>query len=134
MANNLKLSDASANAGINAIAALLNNGFLDIYDGVQPANANTAITVQVKLAGLTFGATAFANAVAGVATANAIGTDTDNDATGVATWARLWKSDHTSVVLDLSVGLSGSDINLDSVAIQIHAQTSITALTLTLPE
>lgn len=134
MANNLKLSNAAANAGLDALLALLNSGFLDIYDGSQPANANTAITSQVRLASLTFSATAFASSVAGVAAANAIGTDTDNDATGTAAWARLWKSDHTSVVMDLTVGTSGCDINLDSVAIQIHAQTSITALSITLPE
>jgi len=134
MANNLNLSNAAANAGLDAITALLNSGFLDIYDGSQPANANIAIGAQVRLASLTFGATAFGASAAGVAAANAIGTDVSNDATGTATWARLWKSDHTSVVMDLSVGTSGCDINLDSVAIQVGAQTSITALTLTLPE
>jgi hypothetical protein len=137
MANDLQLADATVNAAVNAITALLNGGFLDIYDSTgtgQPANANTAITTQVNLANLTFGSPAFGNAMAGVATANAIGTDTDINATGTATWARLYKSDHTTVVCDMSISTSGADINFDSVAFQIHAQASLSALTLTLPE
>lgn len=134
MANNLQLADGSVNAALNAMAALLNSGFLKIYNGTQPANANTALSGNTLLSTLTFGATAFANAVAGVATANAIGTDTSIAATGTATFARLFKTDGSTVVCDMSVGTSGADINLDSVALQIGAQCAISSLTLTLPE
>lgn len=129
MANNAFISDTAANAEANALAALLNNGYLRIYDGTQPANANTAITTQNKLAELRFGATAFGAAAAGIATANAITSDTDAAATGTATWFRAFKSDGTTVVFDGSVGTSGCDMNLNSVAIQQHAQVDCSSLT-----
>jgi hypothetical protein len=131
MALNPKLSNVAANAAADAVCALANNGFLDIYDGAQPATADTAITTQVKLAGLTFGATAFGASVAGVATANAIGQDASADATGTAAWFRVTKSDHTTVLFDGSVGTSGANLNLSSTSIVATGTVSVTSLTYT---
>lgn len=131
MANNPKYTNLAVNTAVDAVAALLNSGKFRLYDGTQPATANTAITSQNQLAELTFNATAFGAGALGVATANAIVSDTDADATGTATWFRLWKSDGTTIVCDGSVGTSGADLNLNSVAIQIHAQVDISAFTLT---
>ncbi len=132
MALNPKLSAASRNLALNAALDVLNSGFFDIYDSTgaaQPADADTAITTQQKLAGLTFASTAFSAASAGSKAAGAIGTDTDADATGTATWYRLWKSDHTTAVWDGSVGTSSTNLVLNSAAIQIHASVSVTAFT-----
>ncbi len=126
-----KLSNAGANAAADAVCTLANSGFLDIYDGSQPATADTAISGPVKLAGLTVNATACGAAVAGVATFNAIGSDASADATGTATWFRVWKSDHTSPVFDGSVGTSGANLNLGSVSIVASGTVSVTALTYT---
>lgn len=134
MALNLKLSNAAANAAADAVAALANNGYLRIYDGVQPASADTAITTQNLLAELRFSATAFAAAVAGVATANAITPDSAADATGVATWFRVFKSDGTSVVWDASVGAATSNLVLNSVAISAGAAVSVSSFTYTQPK
>lgn len=131
MANNFKRANAAVNAEADNVCALLNNGFLDIYDGSQPATADTAIGAQVKLARCTYGATAFGAASAGVATANAIGTDSAADATGTAAWFRAWKSDGTTPVFDGSVGTSAADLVLNSVAIQINAAVSVTSQTYT---
>ncbi len=131
MALNTQLSNAGATAQADAVAALCNSGFLDILDGTQPANANTAITTQVKLAGLTLAATAFGAASNGVITANAIGSDASADASGTATWCRIYKSDHTTVVFDGSVGLSGCNLNLLSVTIVATQTVAVTALTYT---
>jgi len=131
MALNPQMSNAAASAAADAVCALLNNGFFDIYDGTQPATANTAISTQVKLASLTYGATAYGAASNGVATANAIGSDTDADATGTATWFRCYQSDHTTAVFDGSVGTSGANLNLSTVAIAIHSTVSITSFSYT---
>lgn len=131
MAHQLSLSNASASAAADAVAALCNSGFMDFYDGTQPANANTAITTQVKLASCTFGATAFAASVNGVATANAIGTDTDADATGTVTWFRVYKSDHTTAVFDGSCGTSGADINFNTTSIVQHGSVAVSSFTYT---
>lgn len=133
MALNPHFSDAAANAAANAIAALCNGGDLKIYDGTQAANANTAIGAQVLLATLTFNATAFGGAAAGVATANAIASAAAV-ATSTATWFRALKSDHASVVFDGSIGTAGANINLNAVAIVSGATVSVTALTLTATE
>lgn len=134
MANNLQLSNAAANAAIDAITALLNNGFLKVYSGTQPLTADTALSGNTLLATLGFGATAFAGSVAGVATANAISSDIDIDATATASFARLLKSDASTVICDMTIGTAGTDIVLNSTAFQIHAQASLTSLTLTLPK
>ena len=131
MALNPKRTNAAATAACDAMAVLANGGFLDIYDGTQPVNADTAVGAQVKLASLPLSATAFAGAVNGVATANAITSDASADATGTATWFRIYKSDHTTAVWDGSVGTSGCDLNLNSVSIVVGAQVSVTSLTLT---
>ncbi len=59
MAANPKYSDVAVNAEANALGALLNSGYLEIYAGAQPTNADTAIAGQANLATLTFAATAF---------------------------------------------------------------------------
>jgi hypothetical protein len=131
MANNPKRTNTAANAACDAMAALANSGRLKIYDGTQPATADTAVTTQNVLADLTMNATAFGAAVAGVATANAITSDTSADATGTATWFRLYKSDNTTVICDGSVGTASADMILTTVSIVAAAAVSITSFTLT---
>lgn len=131
MATNPSRSNAAANAACDAMAALLDNGYLRIYDGTQAADADTAVGAQVLLAELRFSATAFGAASAGVATAAAITADSSANATGTASWFRCLKSDGTTVVYDGSVGTSSADLVLNSVAISSGATVSVTALTLT---
>ncbi len=129
MALNPKFSTASVNAKVDAQAALMNSGFMDIRDGTQPATANTAVTGTL-LVTLTFGATAFGAGSGGVATANAITSGTAV-ATSTATWFRLFKSDHTTPVADGSVGTATSNLVLSTAAIVSGATVSISAFSLT---
>lgn len=131
MANNPKRTNTAANAACDAMAALANSGKLRIYDGSQPADASVAVGVQNLLAELTMNATAFASAIAGVATANAITSDSSADATGTATWFRLLQSNGSTVICDGSVGTSGADLNLNTVSIVTGAAVAVTAFTLT---
>ena len=131
MANNFKRTDLAANTEADAVCALLNSGYLRIYDQTQPTTADTAIGAQVLLAELSFGATAFQAASNGVATANAITADSSANATGTATWFRCLKSDGTTRVFDGTVGTSGCDLNLNSTAISIGASVSVTSMTYT---
>jgi hypothetical protein len=130
MALTPKLADTAVNAEANAVVDLLDGGKIQIYDGAQPANADTAVSTQTLLAELTFGTPAFGAAAAGVATANAITPDSSADATGTATWFRALKSD-TTKMFDGSVGTSGCNLNLNSTAIQLGAAVSISAFTFT---
>ena len=131
MALNPKRTNLAANAAADAMAVLCNTGWLRIYDGAQPATADTAVGAQVILAELRFSATAFPAAVAGVATANAMTADSSANATGTAAWFRVFKSDGTTLVYDGSVGTATSDLILNTVSIVIGASVSITSLTLT---
>lgn len=132
MAKNTQLTNLGVNTEADAFAALMNNGFIDIYDGAQPATGDTAIGAQVKLARLTFGATAFGASAAGVITANAIASGTAL-ATGTAAWARCLKSDGTPV-MDVSVGVAAdvTNITLNSKSIVINASVSVSSFTHTI--
>lgn len=130
-AHSPKLSNAAANASADAVAALFNSCYFKIYDSTQAATADTSVSGQTLLSTLRCNATAFGSSSAGVATANAITSDTDAAATGTATWFRVLKSDNSTVVMDGSVGTSGADVNLATVSIVQHATVSITAFTYT---
>lgn len=119
----IDLLDAGAGAGL-----------LKIYDGVQPASADTAVSSQTLLGTLTFSDPAFGAADNdGKVTANTITSDSSADATGTASWARLTDSDGNTV-MDCDVGLSGATLNLDNVNIEAGGVISATTLTFTLPD
>jgi hypothetical protein len=103
MAQLPKFANNAINAAVDALTALLNTGYLRLYSGTRPADADTALSGNTLLAELRFGATAFGAAVAGVATANAITADASADATGTATFYRCLKSDGTTAVMDGNV-------------------------------
>lgn len=134
-ANNPLPYDATVIAAVNAVTALLNSGFLRIYTGTQPA-LNGAIT-GTQLASLTFSATAFPAAVAAAgtvtATANAITSGTAGN-TGTAGYHGLLASNGTTIVGTGSVGLSGSDLNMNTLSITTGNTVSCSSYLITMPE
>jgi len=131
MVHNPKFSDTAVNAKATALAALLNNGYLRIYSGVQPASANDPLSGNVLLAELRFNTPAFGSPSSGVVTANSITPESSAPATGTATWFRAYKSDGTTAVFDGSVGTSGADLNLSSISIQQGAEVSVGSFVIT---
>jgi hypothetical protein len=130
MAANPKFSDLTVNGEADFIGVAADSGYLRIYDGAQAATADTAVGAQVLLAELRFAADAFPGAVAGLLTANAIVSDASANATGTASWARILKSDGTSVLFDGTVGTAAANVVINSVAISSGATVSCSALTL----
>jgi hypothetical protein len=120
MANNPWFGNVFTKAALDAGLAQANSGTINIYDGTQPTDAETAITTQNLLATLTFGATAFAASVVtgaagsrvATATANAITDDTSADRTGTATWFRVLKSGGAQAVMDGSVAAVGGTADM----------------------
>ena len=116
MAVVVHLSDAVRTAMCNAAVDLLDAGSgagkILYYDGTIPASVATAVGTQNLLGTHTFSDPAFDAADAGTAS---IGTVTGANAiyTSTATWARLTDSDDVAVI-DLSVGVSGAAINLET--------------------
>ena len=130
MALNPKTAVAIRNTALDSFDTL-NSGKLRIYDSTQPTDADTALGSQVLLADLALNATAFAAASSGSKAANAISDDTSADATGTASWGSLLTSGNVRK-LDYSVGTSGCNLNLNSVAISSGATVSVTSFSITL--
>jgi hypothetical protein len=104
------------------------SALLRIYDGSRPATGGPATNL---LAELTCNATFAPAASGGVLTLNAITQDSSANATGTATWFRIVKSDGTTLVMDGSVGTSGSDLNLTTTSIIAAQPLSVTSFVLT---
>lgn len=135
MADTTKVSNAAATAEADALAGLLDNGYLRIYDSTggtgQPATVDTAIGSQVLLAELRFANPSDAGAANGVITFSGLTADSAANATGTATWFRAFKSDGTTAVWDGSVSTASATLNLNTTSIVINANVSVTSLTFT---
>lgn len=115
------------NARADAITTFVGaSGKLRIYSGSRPATGGSITTL---LAELTLGSTLAPAASGGVLTFNAITGDTSADATGTATWARIFKSDGTTICADYSVGTSAADIILNTTSLVAGAAVTITSAT-----
>lgn len=111
------VSAARRNAMLDNFTASLNSGYMRIYAGSVPADADAALGGATLLAELPLNATASAAASAGSATLNAITSDSSADATGTASFFRLFASNGTTVIAQGGVGTSGSQLNLSTTSI-----------------
>ena len=116
-------------------------------NAVKVARMNAVVTAAGATAVLEIGTTGMASVLATIPLGNPIGTvagagvltlsgfprsDTSADATGTAAAARIrTATGGTDVITGLTVGLSGSDINLDSLSITAGQTATINSATLT---
>jgi hypothetical protein len=108
------------------------NTVVDLLDaGAGAGILRIETSGAVEVATLTFSDPAFSNAASGIATANAITSDT-NATGGTAAQFEARDSDANAVFLG-SVGTSGADINLSSVGIGAGDTVSISSLTYEAP-
>jgi len=126
---NTQLANVTVNGQADNLAVRLNGGLLRIYDGAQPATADTVLGAQVLLAELTFNATAAPAAVGGLITFNAIASDASANATGTASWFRATNAAGTVVVMDGTVGTVTSNLILNSVSIVIGGNVAVSSFT-----
>lgn len=139
----LSIDNASAIEACDAIVDNCDNGTTDpnatlvIYSGTPPALVDTALSGNTVLAELEMSNPAFGNAAdinpGARATAAAISDDTAANATGTATFFRILDRNNVPRIQG-SVGTSGAELNMNSVAIQINAAVEVTSLTVTMPE
>jgi hypothetical protein len=131
----ISLAVARKNAACDSITARANNGFLRIYAGSVPANADASLGGATLLGTCGFGATAFGAASGGTATAAAISSDSGADATADATFFRIFESDGSTVVWQGTVSGpgGGGDLILSPVSVVAGVQIAILGLTLTVP-
>lgn len=129
------ISAAARNAAANAVAALVDGGAgagkLQIRSGTQPAGPDSTATGTL-LAEITLHDGAFAAASAGVATLASTPLSVTAVASGTATWFRVLDSNAVAV-LDGSVGVSGADLIVNTVAVSTGLTVEISDGTLTMP-
>lgn len=103
------------------------------YTGTRPANVATAVTTQTLLGTCTGGTPFAGSASGGTLTANAITQDSAADATGTATWFRIFQSNGTTAVIDGDCGIAGSGAEaiLNTISIVTGGPIQVTSLTFT---
>lgn len=128
----MKTSEARRNDMLDTLTANADNGYLRIYTGSIPT-APEESAAGTLLAELRLGATAFAAATGGVATANAITAEDSALDTGTAGWFRVLASDGTTALWDGTCGTSGADLNLTNISIESGDEVTVDAFTVTFP-
>lgn len=121
---------ASRNVALDAALDVLNGGYLRIYSGTIPANADAVLVGATLLAELRFGTPAFGAASNGQKVANAITPAQSVLVAGTAAFFRAYKSDGTTVVVQGLVGTSGADCNLSKVTLITADQVRVTSMVL----
>ena len=126
----ISIATAQRNAALDALTTAIGaSGRLRIYDGTPPANANTALSGNNLLADLPLSATFAPAASGGVLTASAI-TTTNAALTGTASFFRLTTSGGAAVIQG-SMGLSGQDLNMNTLSIVAGGPVAVSSLVLT---
>lgn len=118
------------NAILTAIKAVADGAILRVYNDPRPADPDTAVTTQTKLAEFTLGTPGFNAPSAGSMTAAAIANVTIL-ATATATWFRLLELDGVTPICDGNIGTASTNLVMNSVALQVGATAQISSLTLT---
>ena len=132
----LQYSTAGRNTKLNALRTEIGAAaLLRIYSGTPPATPGTALAGNTLLAELTCGSPFAADAASGVLTANAITSDSSADATGTATFFRIYKSDGTTCVVQGTVGgtvqATTGDLQINTSALVSSIPVAVTSLTIT---
>ena len=130
MALNLKYSVAARNGQLTDLNTRVGISCkISLYDGVQPAGPDTAISTQVLLVQWTGNVTAFGSVATNVLTAGAVA-NVNAVASGTATWFRITTSGAVAVI-DGSAGTSASDMILTSAGIVSGVAQAFNSLTIT---
>ena len=130
---NVRVADATRDVMMDAFDDQCNLGtaaIITIYDGSQPADADTALTGTL-LATLTATAVMWGVSSNGVLTLAAVTDDSSAAATGTASHARILTQAAGATVFDCDVGTSATTIILNTVSIVIGGTVSITSGSMT---
>jgi len=127
----LQYSVAVANAKLDAIETTVGtSAVLKIYTGSMPANVAAARTGTV-LASLTLPSDWMAAASAGSKAKAGTWQDTSADNTGTAAYFTIFASDGTTAHIQGTVGVSGTDMIVDSVSFTSGQSFTINTFTIT---
>jgi hypothetical protein len=130
MSNIMGFATARKTSRGELVAAWMDGGEIQIYDGTRPTDADTAITTQVNL--VTFDIPDPSGTVTnGVFTGDEIELEIVLES-GTAAWARVVDST-AATIFDADVGVNGSGslIELDNISLVEGATVTVTSFTLT---
>jgi len=115
MPTDTQVSNLAVDVQADALARLLDDGFLYIMDGTKPATCDTAITTQTVLAMLKFSNPSAPAAALGVLAFSVI----PNTAvtTGTASWYRCYKADATTSIMDGNINTTDGNLVMSTVDI-----------------
>lgn len=118
------LSEKSVNAEADAFGALMDGGFIDIFGGEAPTSSDMAVGDQIRAVSLAFGTPAFGRSAGGSIIANPIQSALAERTVNPVTWARVFRADHKTSVMDVSVGTRDATLILPTT--NIAANVTIT--------
>lgn len=125
---------AARNAMLDAITTAVGiDAFIRIYDGVPPATPATALASNTLLAELSLDGAFAAGASGGVLTVNAITGEDAIQASGTASFWRVYKADGITCVIQGDCDTTNSDMNLSDVNLVMGDPLQITSFTMTAP-
>jgi hypothetical protein len=127
---NTRLSEELVNAQAKIVGGLLDNGFMDFYDGAQPDGPEAVLMDQVFFGSVRFAG--FTDPKGGIIYAFPI-TDGVAIETGKISWARCFQSDHKTVVMDMSVGQRDCNITVKSSEVERGTVIEVTAFEYEVP-
>lgn len=141
MALDFKISDAVRNIIVNAVTADINSGSgagrIEIRAGTPPGAVSTSSGANVLLGTLTFSPTAFGAASGGTASANSITQDSSADASGTASYFRVFKGGaaETAGAWQGTAGVSGDTPNMvfNNKTIILGGIIAVNSFTITMP-
>lgn len=118
MALNTQMATTALFAEATALAALIANGKMAVYDGAQPANGDGVITSQQLLATLSFPALSSITVSGGtISTSSMIQGVGLVTGTNTPTWARIFQEDGVTKLFDISAGASGCNLTMGTIAL-----------------
>lgn len=138
MANLFKLGTTTRNAACDGIVDALDGGTppgrMEHRVGAQPTNVNDASSGALLGTNL-FSNPAFGAASTGVATANAIASDTNADNSGTAGYFRWYTGagGDTAALAQGNTSTSGADLNFDNNVIVAGGTIAISSFVVTVP-
>lgn len=121
----ITLSMYAANCQLDAVADLLDDGFLRVYAGERPSSPDVPVKSQTMLAEMRFGTPAFKPADNGVLRAAQMKNDPSAASSGKPTWYRAFARDGKSAIIDGSVGTQDADMIVNLPEIQKTAKFSV---------
>lgn len=130
----MKTSVALRNAMLGALITPAASGLIRVYSGTRPADADAALSSNTLLAELTMNATAYPSASGGVLTANTV-TSVAAVATGTASFVRVFQSNGTTAMYDMSITVTGGggEVQFATMSFVTGVVPSLTSFTITNP-